>query len=84
MSWFSTIYAADVPSRAVTVYMCLKDHANKAGQCFPAINTVARETGLSRSTVKRAIRDLEQTGFLTRSQRWREQGGKSSNLYTVK
>ena len=36
---------------------------------------------MSRSTVKRAIADLEKSGYLRRKQRWRENGGKSSNMF---
>jgi predicted transcriptional regulator len=61
------------------MYLC--DRANKDGKCYPAIGTIARELKLSRSTVKRAIADLEKGGHLRREQRWRENGGKSSNLY---
>lgn len=83
MSYFSSIYAADLPLRAVAVYMYLKDRADKDMKCYPAIGTIARELKMSRSTVKRAIDDLEQSGWLTREARWREKGGKSSNLYTL-
>ena len=61
-----------------------RDRADKDGKCYPAIGTIAKELKLSRSTVKRAIADLEKTGHLSKEQRWRENGGKSSLLYTVK
>ncbi len=64
--------------------MYLHDRADKDGKCYPAIGTIARELKLSRSTVKRAITDLEQSGRLLKEQRWRENGGKSSNLYYIK
>lgn len=83
MGLFSAIYADSLPSRAKSVYCCLKDHADRQGQCWPSIATIARETGLSRSTVKRAILDLERAGYLKKEQRWRENGGKSSLLYTL-
>jgi predicted transcriptional regulator len=38
---------------------------------------------LSRSTVKRAVADLEKAGCLIKEQRWRENGGKSSCLYRL-
>jgi HTH domain. len=63
--------------------MYLHDRADKDGKCYPAIGTIARELKLSRSTVKRAIADLEQSGRLRKEQRWRENGGKSSNLYYI-
>lgn len=47
------------------------------------IGTIAREMSLSVSTVKRAINDLENNGFLRKKQRWRENGGRSSLLYKI-
>lgn len=70
--------------RAVAVYMYLQDRADKNGRCFPAIATVAKELKLPRSTVKRAIADLEKSSRLSKEQRQRENGGKSSNLYRIK
>jgi predicted transcriptional regulator len=63
--------------------MYLKDRADKDGKCYPAIGTIARELKLSRSTVKRALADLEKSGRLRREQRWRENGGKSSCMYFI-
>jgi predicted transcriptional regulator len=63
--------------------MYLKDRAGKDGSCWPAINTVARDLSLSRSTVKRALKDLERAGLLRKEPRYRENGGKSSCLYTL-
>jgi predicted transcriptional regulator len=45
------------------------------------MSPIAKELKLSRSTVKRAEADLEKSGRLRKEQRWRENGGKSSNLY---
>lgn len=84
MGYFTSLYASELPHRAVAVYMYLKDRAGRDGKCYPAIGTIARELKLSRSTVKRAIADLEKTGYLRKEQRWRENGGKSSNMYYVK
>nr|WP_286173652.1 helix-turn-helix domain-containing protein [Clostridium sp. WB02_MRS01] len=70
-----------MPHRAKSVYMYLHDRADRDGKCYPAIGTIARELNLSRSTVKRALTDLEIQGYLRKEQRWRENGGKSSNLY---
>lgn len=83
MGYFTPVYTSELPHRARTVYMYLVDRADKDGKCYPAIGTIARELKLSRSTVKRAITDLENSGHLRKEQRWRENGGKSSNLYFV-
>ena len=84
MGYFTSVYTSELPHRARAVYMYLHDRADKDGKCYPAIGTIARELKLSRSTVKRAISDLEQSGHLRKEQRWRENGGKSSNMYYIK
>jgi DNA-binding MarR family transcriptional regulator len=84
MGYFTSLYASELPHRAVAVYMYLRDRSDRDGRCYPAIGTIAKELKLSRSTVKRAIADLEKSGRLSKEQRWRENGGKSSNLYRIK
>ena len=83
MSYFQTIYAAELPHRAVAVYMYLRDRSDGEGACWPSIGTIARELSLSRSTVQRAIQDLQEQGYLETHQRWRENGGKSSLLFRL-
>lgn len=84
MGYFTSLYASELPHRAVVIYMYLHDRADREGKCYPAIGTIAKELKLSRSTVKRAIQDLERTEHLRKENRWRENGGKSSNMYYVK
>lgn len=85
MSYFGTIYAdTKLPSRARAVYMYLKDRSNQYGECWPGIKTIAADLHLSRSTVKRALDDLEHSGYLSRYSRYRENGSYTSNLYVVR
>ena len=84
MSFFGNIYREDVSSRAKTVYMYLKDRSNAEGECWPAIKTIARDTSMSVSTVKRAIADLLQCGLLRKERRFRENRGNTSNKYFIK
>ena len=87
MSYFRTIYAYssdELPASAKTVYMYLKDRSDAKGECWPAINTIAKETSMSRSTVKRGIADLIRCGLLTKEPRYRENGSNSSNRYFLK
>lgn len=84
MSYFGTIYAdTDLPHRAIAVYMYLRDRANRNGECWPGIKTIAADLNLSRSTVKRALGDLERKGYLQKSPRHRENGSYTSNLYRL-
>jgi len=83
MGYFDSIYAADLPHRAVTVYMYLKNRSNADGTCWPAVRTISKDLHLSRATVQRALRDLERSGWLEKEPRWRENGSSSSNLYRI-
>ena len=66
MSYFGTIYAdTELSSRARAVYMYLRDRADSEGKCWPGIKTIAKDLNLSRSTVKRALADLERRGYVT-------------------
>ena len=61
----------------------ITDGVDKDGKCWPAIKTIAKELGLSSSTVKRALDELCQAALLTKESRWRENGGRTSNLYRL-
>ncbi len=84
MSFFRNIYREELPYRAKIVYMYLKDRSNAEGECWPAIKTIAKDTSLSKSTVKRAIADLIHCGLLKKESRYRENGSNSSNQYFLK
>lgn len=77
------LYRMELPHRAVSVYIYLFDRANKDGECWPAIPTIAADLKISQSTVRRALRDLRGAGLLVTEQRYREKGGKSSLLYKI-
>lgn len=84
MSRLDFLYRRDLSHRAIAVYVYLADRANKDGQCWPAIPTIARELKLSPSTVRRALHDIRREGLLETEQRYRPKGGKSSLLYKLK
>ena len=58
MGKFNFLYRTELPHRAVSVYVYLADRANKNGECWPAIPTIARELKLSQTTIRRALDDL--------------------------
>ena len=84
MSFFGNLYHEELTSRAKTIYMYLKDRSNKGGECWPAVKTIAKDTSLSVSTVKRAIADLIRCGFLSKESRYRDNGSHTSNRYFLK
>ena len=78
------LYRSELPHRAVSVYIYLSDRANKDGECWPAIPTIAAELKLSQSTIRRALHDLRNAGLIETEQRFRTKGGKSSLLYKLR
>ena len=84
MGRFDFLYKMDLQHRAVAVYIYLADRANRDGECWPTIPTIARELKLSQSTVRRALQDLRKADLLETEQRYRAKGGKSSLLFRLK
>lgn len=83
MSKLTYLYQMDLPHRAVAVYTYLHDRADKNGECWPSVKTIAGDIKLSPATVRRAVKDLRKAGLLTTAQRYREKGGKSSLLFRL-
>lgn len=77
-------YASNLKSRALSVLIYLIDRSNADLTCFPAIPTMAVQLHISVSTVKRALKELVDAGFLQKDSRFRENNrGQTSNLYTL-
>lgn len=83
MTDLKRLYQSDLPNRAIAVYLYLRGRANREGVCWPAVPTMARELKMSESTIRRALRDLVQEGFLKVEERQRESGADSSNKFTL-
>lgn len=83
MSRLTFLYQMDLPHRAVAVYTYLYDRANKNGECWPSVKTIAGDIKLSPATVRRAIKDLKNASLLETQQRYRDKGGKSSLLFRL-
>ena len=85
MSFFNDVYGdRDLSARTKQVLVYLHDRANKGGESWYAIGTIAADLSLSRSTVKRALADLIRLGWVEKQPRYRENGGQTSNLYRLR
>lgn len=87
MSYFNHLYKAspdELPHRARAVYMYLKDRTGNGSDCWPAVNTIATDMNLSRSTVKRALNDLLKVGLIEKEPRYRKNGSNTSNRLVLK
>jgi DNA-binding transcriptional MocR family regulator len=60
------------------VLVAIAYRANQYGNCWPSINTIVDDSGLSRSTVWRALEELKEMGEIGVSPRYRE--GNSSGI----
>lgn len=79
------VFRSQLKPRARLVLNCLIYHCNKDGECFPSLKTIAAECGYGLTTVKRALGDLVEAGYITKQARFdeRKHGGQTSNLYSV-
>ena len=69
MSWKAEAWAKEqqVPALEKWVLVALADRHNiDTGQCFPSIDRIAYDCGMSASCVKEKLRALEQRGLVTR------------------
>lgn len=71
-----------ISGAAKKVYYYLSRSADEDGYAFPFVRTIAMRTKLSKTTVARAINELESAGLLTRTQR-SSRRGRSSNIYRI-
>lgn len=77
-------YASTLKSRALSVLLYLIDRSNQDLTCFPAIPTMAEQLHISVSTVKRALKELVEVGYIEKEARSRANNrGQTSNLYTL-
>lgn len=75
------LYRMELPHRAKLVYIYLHDRMDKEKKTWPGLNTIAKDLSVSRSTVKRAIRDLEKAGLIRKEPHFRENVSATSNRY---
>ena len=67
---------------AFAVYSAIKMHVNQAtGDCFPSYATIARMTGIHRSTVIECAKTLRAHNLLSPHWRYKEDGSHASNQY---
>lgn len=85
-SWERAIAESDLPATSRLVAFTLGLHFSKIGDsCWPSMDTVARESGLDRSTVVRHLAALRQAGWIACVHRGGspEGGQRTSNHYAA-
>lgn len=77
------VFELEISGNAKLVYYYLAKCADVMGKCWPAHKTIAAACSLSVTAVKTALTELMSQEVITISNRSRENGGKSSNLYML-
>ena len=84
MPYFKQLYdEPSLPHRAKLVYVYLHDRMDDEKKTWPGINRIGTDLSLSRSTVKRAINDLVNTGYVRKESAYRKNGSHTSNRYFI-
>src|SRR5690606_12470758 len=79
-------WAVDAPINKPTAKLalvCLADHADEHGACFPSQKALAERVGVSDRALRDALAWLEENGFLTRTARHRKDGSRTSDSYQL-
>lgn len=76
-------HGSSIGATGIAVYAALCRFANREGQCFPSVQTLAKRLALSPNTVRRALHKLEEVKLITVLHRVSADGGHQSNLYTL-
>lgn len=65
------------------IYLELADRTDDNGKCFPSLATLGKASMLSKPTVIKALKGLEEKGLIVISKRKLDNGGNTSNVYYV-
>lgn len=63
------IFQAGLSHNALCTYIGLASFADRSGRCWPSLQAVADRMSLSRRTIMRGVRELEEAGLLTHQRR---------------
>ena len=65
------------------IFIALKKFADSKNQCFPSLKKLSNITGLSKRKIQESLKELEQKHIIKIENRLKDDGGITSNLYTL-
>ncbi len=79
-------HCAELKINSVQLHLILTiiRHAYQNDSAYPSIPTIQRKTGLSKSAIILNLKKLEEKGYITITRQFRDNNGKSNNLYSFK
>jgi len=81
---FNEVFESGLSSNAILIRLYLARCANGERQAWPSINTIAVRCNVSRATVKRALAELIEKGWLERVPRIKPSGERDTTVYLLK
>lgn len=73
----------NLDSNKKLVMLALGDNANDEGFCYPSLNTIVKKTSLSKPTVIKHIKELEDKNLLLSKKRSKKSGGRYTSIYII-
>ena len=78
------IFELGLKPKEFVVYCCLLRHSDKnTDNCFPSRRLIADECSMDKKTVDSALKELEARGLIKKVYRYRENGSRTSNMYSL-
>ena len=86
MAYQATNWAWEIelPMAQKFVLIALADMADESFSCFPGQRKLSSMTGAGERTVRRALKELEETGLLVREERRAKDGYRTSDRYILR
>ncbi len=81
IDWAFKVQGVFAPHKLVL--LALANFANNVNQSWASQSTLAKMTGLTTKTIRKALKDLEADGFISREERRREDGSRATDLITL-
>lgn len=79
MSWAVRQYCPTPTSKLILIL--LANYADEHNSCFPSRDKIAELSNCDERTVRRSLKQLQESGFLRIESRYRQDGGQTSNRY---
>lgn len=70
----------DIGPNEKLLLLILANYADNVWECWPSVKRLAADTGMGNRTVTSTLTKLEERGLIRRTERWRRDGSRMSNL----
>ena len=83
VKYIAKAWESAAEGNALLLLLALSDYANDEGELFPSLQTITKKSKIKKTTLTYIIRAFEEIGVINRTQRQRENGSDTSNVYKL-